>query len=389
MAGVAWTDELLDDLRGQADPDVDGVVDEYYRRHPEIDDARHLVRQIVRRGALGDHDQALAAYLRDPSARPSWADDELIRRGQRFFADRSDEIGNILFCASLPEAYGAARGVHVLAVTAELATNAKRRVAETGRFLLDALTEGALEPGAAGYRAARGVRLMHAAVRHMVRNDPDVRRDDDPVVEHRGCKAFTPRWSTAWGEPINQEDLLGTLLTFTWRVFDALETIGDPADPEDREAYLHTWSVIGHLLGIRPDLLPIDLSGVDHLHRLTWRRLQGPSCAGRIMTSALVGTLHDTMPGPRSLPQSQIRAFIGARAANRLGVPPSGWPALLFGPMRLLHRVEGATGVPDLTRPLTRDMRRRVWERFIAAGHGGRPPFEIPLSEGRRPPKRR
>src|SRR5207249_11906793 len=157
MAAVAWTDELLDELRGEADPTVDELVDDYYRRHPEIDDARHLVQQIVRRGAL-DEDDALAAYLSDTAARPAWADDELIRRGQHFFADRSDEIGNILFCASLPEAYGAARRVHVLAVTTELDTAAKRRVAETASCFLDPLPHSHRAAGSWAYPCRGGGR---------------------------------------------------------------------------------------------------------------------------------------------------------------------------------------------------------------------------------------
>jgi hypothetical protein len=377
MAGAAWTDARLDRLRREADGPVDSLVHSYYARHPEITDARELVVRIARRSAADD-DPEVAAYVADTTALPPWADVDLIAAGQRFFADYSSEIGNILFCASLPEAYGAAHGVHVLTVTKELLWHTERRAAETGRFLLDALTEGSLAPGAKGYQAARGVRLMHAAVRHMVKHDADVRRDTDPAVEDRACPAYTPRWSSAWGEPINQEDLLGTLLTFTWRVFDVLDNIALSPTPDEKRAYLHTWCVIGHLLGIKPELLPIEVNEANALHRLTWRRLQGPSCAGRQMTAALLETLHARMPGPDSLPESEIRAFLGARAARRLNVPRSGWPAALFGPMRMLHRIERGSGMPRLTRPLLAGLRRKVWERFISDGTGERPPFELP-----------
>jgi hypothetical protein len=406
---VAWSEELLNELRARGDPEADDLVARFHATHPDIGDPSNLVRRMVRSLRLdegGDAPNPFAAYFADRGALPAWIDRDLVRAGQEFFEDRSAEIGNALFCASLPEAYGAAHGVHVLAITADLVTDTRRRIAETGQFLLQALTVGALEPGESGYRAARGVRLMHAAVRYMVLHDRNVRRDDDPDVQRADCATFTPRWSSAWGTPVNQEDLLGTLLTFTWRVFASLEVVGANASSDEKEAYLHTWSVIAHLLGIRPDLLPLHVEDVDVLHPLLWRRLQAESCAGRVLTKALVETLHVTMPGPSALPECQIRAFIGDEAADRLGVPAAGWPARLFGPLRTMHRLEGLTGVPALTRRLARGMHRRVWERFIAEGRGDRPQFDIPAyvmrpwrqrravrrarrkASGRRPPRR-
>ena len=44
---------------------------------------------------------------------------------------------------------------------------------------------------------------MHAAVRHLVRS--------------------SPRYDPEWGTPVNQEDLAGTLMTFSIVVLDALE----------------------------------------------------------------------------------------------------------------------------------------------------------------------
>ena len=61
-------------------------------------------------------------------------------------------------------------------------------------------------PDTYAYRAPHGVRLFHAAVRHMLRNDPTYDR-------------------AALGEPINQEDLLGTLLAFTVVVIDVARTV--------------------------------------------------------------------------------------------------------------------------------------------------------------------
>ena len=55
--------------------------------------------------------------------------------------------------------------------------------------------------------------------------------------------------------PINQEDLLGTLTTFTVVVIESLEKMGVTVSDEHRDGYLHTWLVVGHLLGIDYDRL--------------------------------------------------------------------------------------------------------------------------------------
>jgi hypothetical protein len=52
---------------------------------------------------------------------------------------------------------------------------------------------------------------------------------------------------------INQEDLLATMLTFSIGIFEALERFGIRWTIEEQDAYLQTWDVVGHHLGIGTD----------------------------------------------------------------------------------------------------------------------------------------
>ena len=63
-----------------------------------------------------------------------------IEWGQELFETWWPQITLCLFCASLPASYAAANGVAVLDRTAqlELKTTRKRRITETGLFLVDA-----------------------------------------------------------------------------------------------------------------------------------------------------------------------------------------------------------------------------------------------------------
>src|SRR5581483_558278 len=110
---------------------------------------------------------------------------------------------------------------------------------ETAQFMLDVMRPGGVQPGQPGWDAARRVRLMHAAVRWMILNRPGIDWD-----------------TSAYGVPINQEDLLLTLLTFTEVMFEVFDRTGIDYSEREADDYLHLWSYVGHVLGIRPDLLP-------------------------------------------------------------------------------------------------------------------------------------
>ena len=187
-------------------------------------------------------------------------DPDLVAAGQERFARWGSHVFTALYAALLCRpAYACRRGVQVLGLTARLETDTKRRLNETAQFHLNVMEPGALNTGGRGYADVRHVRLMHAAVRWLIQNDPRV------------------EWDPAWGTPINQEDLLETLLTFTEIVFEVFDRTGILYSEQDADAYLHTWSLIGHYLGIRDDLLPLTRSQTSVLMPIVRRRQFGPS----------------------------------------------------------------------------------------------------------------
>lgn len=56
-------------------------------------------------------------------------------------------------------------------------------------------------------------------------------------------------WEPKWGLPVNQEDLVGTLLSFSVAIPRGLACLGVNLPTEDRDAFFHIWRVIGHILG--------------------------------------------------------------------------------------------------------------------------------------------
>ena len=245
MAGVngstRWTDALLDRMRELGDPMADEAVAAVLEQGG-VDAVNVIMHTLVRNDQPVP--EGLPAQIRDYLAEtqplPEWADMGKIKRGQQLFETWGLQIALCLFCASLPSSYAAAKGVKVLYLTARLDTDARRRVMETGQFLIDVLAVGGLDEHGKGRRAIQRVRLMHAAVRHLIK----ARNEQQPGL-----------WDPDWGTPINQEDLAGTLLSFSYVVAGPLRRLGVRVSTEDAEAYLHLWNVIGHLLGVRDELL--------------------------------------------------------------------------------------------------------------------------------------
>lgn len=327
---LAKLQELLPALRAGGDPAARDDLQEAVRRSSKttVD-----VLRVLRKPAA-DRPSWLRALLdewvRQGPDLPSWHDQGLIAAGQRFFDDWDLEICAALFTASLPSAYAGRQGVGVLARVSQLADpgTVARRIGETGQMLLDITQPGALERGGVGYQRIVEVRMLHAAVRAVL----------------LGKDAPGGSWPAANGGPVNQEDLLATLMTFTVIVFRALDRMGIDVTVDDQKAYLHLWAVAGDLLGItEARLLDGELQDVEGLTDKLQELLQAPSADGRYLMTVLLHELELAMPlGWLRVPRTVVRFLIGDRVAEMVGVPGAAWwsPVLPLAAAlnRRLHR---------------------------------------------------
>ena len=161
-----FTDTFVEQLRMTGDTPADAAVAEFFEA-TEASNA-HLFRKLATApvGEATDDDlPGIGPFAKQQEDWPEWANPDLVRDGQQVFGTYGPQLGMGLFMASLPADYAFAKGVQVLAATTRLSRDPKRRYVETGQMIIDAMTPGALDPGEAGYRAVRHVRLMHAAVR--------------------------------------------------------------------------------------------------------------------------------------------------------------------------------------------------------------------------------
>jgi hypothetical protein len=158
-----------------------------------------------------------------------------------------------------------------------------------------------------GFIAARKVRLLHASMRCMLLSPPASRpRPGDPDRRPRATRvgasaeAFLNQAGAydviANGHPINQEDLAFTLMTFGYAIPRGLERWGCRLDAADREAFLHTWRLVGYLMGVEETLLPTSWDQAADLSARILRRQAQTTQIGRRLTGTLQWFLREYLP---------------------------------------------------------------------------------------------
>jgi hypothetical protein len=364
-----WTNELLDDARTQGDPVADSVVTQLFR-DGDIAAVNELMRTLVVDDGLPS--ERLPAVVRDyleQTAAPADIESAQMSLAQEVFGVLGPEILAVLGFYSLPADYAAKKGVQVLYRTGRLITNPTRRVFETTQMVVDVMAPGGLGAEGRGLRSAQKVRLMHAAVRHLLTNDP----------KHP--------WDPAFGTPVNQEDLAGTLMSFSFLVLDGLQRLGAQLSESDRDAYFQAWMAVGKIMGIRDELIPTSREEGRALTQLIHQRQIAESPEGVALAQALVEGYQGLLPFLlKGAPVSLIHFFLdrdpftGQNVAALLGLPHADWTRYVVDLVAHVERFFGERNIqPSIEDKAIGYVSRHVIEGLLLVERGGRrAPFFIP-----------
>jgi hypothetical protein len=302
-----WSDTTLDQLKISADPLADLCMRDLILSS-NISKANQILAQLDTCIAWpNDTPPKLLAYLEATSKLPDDVDQHRLERAQQFFTTYGIPFGISLMCRSLPVLYaGRVGGAQVLAATGQLTGHFERRASETLRFILNVAEPGGLESSGKGLLTIRKIRLIHAAVRHFARS------------KQRGA---AENWHSDWGVPINQEELIGTMLAFSQQAIEGLRQLGVKVSKEQEEDQLYLWRVIGTALGIHPEAMPVNSTEAREVWRALQRRNFGPSDAGKLLTKAHVAFLQANLPDlAAGLVPELMASLLGSRNASFLGL---------------------------------------------------------------------
>ena len=170
-----------------------------------------------------------------------------LQRARSLFYRYGTEICAALLLAALPEAYATAFGAPVLVAAGQLRSNLVRRIRATAQFLVSVLApdgdiDEAWDPdNGPAARTVINLRLFHHVTRTLLINGTAPESEIERLLGPKNCAPF---------KPLNQEDLIGTMLTFSITVFEVIERFGIIWDSADQQAYLSAWNFVGECLGI-------------------------------------------------------------------------------------------------------------------------------------------
>jgi hypothetical protein len=368
MTNPAWTAAALDEARRCGDAVVDPMASRIYAgaHHAGapgrlgylrlLDLADRLLEApelYLAHGSQIRHElDALPEELRtyfDPVVVPEWVDAELLAIASRIWDENMLVIIWVLYAASLPSCYLIAKGIPALYDSGKLGEKRyiDQRIYETGLMLEAVMEPGGLsivndasadgKPSAQrfmwgrGVIAARKVRMLHAAMRHLLTH-PSLPAAGAGGGAAQRMTVLKPYDVAALGEPVNQEDLAYTLLTFGYAIPRGLAAWGCRLSARENEAFLHAWRVVAHLMGVSAALVPTSWAEAGELFAIIQGRQKAASEMGRTLTGTLTGFLGDYLPvGLRAtLPAMLIRSQLGTADAALILPPETATPGPLL-----------------------------------------------------------
>jgi hypothetical protein len=232
------------------------------------------VLDVIRDGARA-RIPAHERFLDETGTVPAWASLKDMRVGREMAMRRAPLTFLVLLAGSLIESFAAARGAVVLVRTGRLETDTLARIYETASMVRDMFLPGALAPGRRGHQALLRVRLLHAFVRRHVRAGFDV---------------------ATLGEPVNQADMLHTLLLFSHVLVRGIETLGARVSDDEKESFLHLWRYAGFMLGVDERILPRTREEEAHVYALIRAREYAPDDGSRRLAHAVLKALAGEPP---------------------------------------------------------------------------------------------
>jgi hypothetical protein len=296
-----YQNSLFDQLRLRQDDLADAAVSTLIQ-NPKLTQAINSWKTI-HEVLPEDFPADLLAYF-EFYVSQDWTKEALATKGaQCFFDQKGDIYLAMLGFYSLPYCYAFGDGAEVLVRSKRIIHQIGERLGETGCFVLDVFHPGPFHLQHPAILACAKVRLIHAYSRYFIHQ-------------------YAKDWDPAFGQPINQEDMLGTNLAFSFIVLRGLTKLGfKPTEQEYREILIF-WKKIGELMGIDVNYWPETAKEAFELDKLIRSRHLKQTQAGRVLIESLINYYQKTIPD--SLLQNQVRDilvfFLGKSASQALGL---------------------------------------------------------------------
>jgi endo-cleaving rubber dioxygenase len=294
-------------------------TDPRYVWDPEAD---ALVASLLDRGAVPQVNQLLRTWtkngqplptglpadLRDFMERarqlPSWTDQAKLTKAFEFNEKRGLYLGVL---------YGLASGMMSTVIPKEAravyysqgGADMKDRISKTAKLGYDIGTRNAYAADGEMIVTCVKTRLVHAAVRHLLPK--------------------SPYWSGVADEdiPISQRDMMVTWHSLPTTVMKKLVDWKVPIPSAESSAFLHSWQVCAHMLGIQDEYIPASWAEANSQAAQVLDPVLAPTTEGIKLADILLslGTPIDAGILSKPILGSFTRFMLGDQIANWLRIP--------------------------------------------------------------------
>lgn len=375
MTTSRWTAPFLDALKQQSDPHADEAFARILADGEISRIGMLFARLDTNDGTPPEHlfPQA-SAFFEETGRLPSWVDMRRIENGEATFWKHAYSIALVLLAKSLPEGYAAPNLAKILNMSGDLRTRTYKRLLATLQLVLNVSSCRGFTPRGRAVISAQKLRLLHAGTRHIAR-------------------ASLPGFEQKYGIPVNQEDMLGTVLGFSLLVIQGLRTLGAGLSRREEEDFLYVWKVFGVMMGIHPPgeheslaYLPEDVPDAEEFY-IQYRRRHYVEAAdnpdGVALGGANLAMLTEMIPRPLRwlgfgiAPKLAMQELMGAQACARIGIGPVSGHVFVRWLIVTLHRVLAPRKTPTEHR-----LAKVIFGDMIKGAYGGEVTFTVPASLG-------
>ena len=321
MADPKWADDrFLDELRRQTDPLADQTVASFLetRSLREV----NYIFQTMRsddQAILADAPAAFQDFVRQTETLPPDIDLARLDRASAVFLRHAATACLVLLASSLPNGYAAPCLNDILMISRDLQKEPFKRLMGVVQMIVNVTSRNAFVPGGLALVTAQKLRLLHAGVR--------------AIVPH-----YRPLYQERFGPPVNHEDMLATLMAFSYLVIDGLRKLSLGLTDAEAEDYYYLWRVYAILMGIHPPGAPFDDSLVPRdveeaglfYASYTRRQYTGPeeNPSGIILAQENLEMMISLLPRPlrhtelHLAPQIAMEELLGPEGMARVGITP-------------------------------------------------------------------
>ncbi|MFD4692188.1 oxygenase MpaB family protein [Streptomyces sp. NPDC058463] len=245
----------------------------------------------------------LRAHLEAANKLPSWADPVKLARA----ADFNRRKDTYLFML-----YGLGSGIMSTVIPREARSvywsvggaDMKDRAAKTFTFGYDLAQLDAFKPTGQFVVTANKTRLVHGAVRHLLPQSPHWKAGADQAI------------------PISAADILVTFHSLGTFVHRKMLDWRIPMSAADQEAFLHSWQVAIHLLGVPDEFIPKTWAAAEAQSAQVLTPILAPTPEGLDLAEVLLGLTAEIDLGvTRGFLNEFVRYALSNEVGDWLGLP--------------------------------------------------------------------